>query len=65
MPNKDYLNDIRVVKRYISEGKLTEKDHQKFIKDLDDVSEKAEKLIIEEEIPLEENTEESDNDDDE
>lgn len=65
MPSKDYLNDIRVVKRYISEGKLTEKDHQKFIKDLDDVSEKAEKLIIEEEIPLEENTEESDNDDDE
>lgn len=65
MPNKDYLNDIRVVKRYISEGKLTEKDHQKFIKDLDDVSEKAEKLIIEEEISSEENTEETDNDDDE
>lgn len=65
MPSKDYLNDIRVVKRYISEGKLTEKDHQKFIKDLDDVSEKAEKLIIEEEISSEENTEETDNDDDE
>ncbi len=62
MQSKDYLNDLRVVKRYISEGKLTEKDHKKFIKDLKDVSAKSEKLIIdeEEEIIEEEDPQETD-----
>lgn len=57
MSNKDYLNDIRVVKRYISEGKLTEKDHEKYIKNLDDVSDKSEILVIEEDQEIVESEE--------
>lgn len=61
MSEKDYLHDLRVVHRYISEGKVSEKDHEKFIKNLDDVSEKSEALVIEEDVEDEEaNTEETD-----
>lgn len=62
MTEKDYLHDMRVVQRYISEGNISEKDHEKYIKDLEDVSDKSEVLIIEEESEEELNTEETDED---
>ena len=59
MSEKEYLHDMRVVDRYIEEGKVSQKDHDKFIKDLEDVTEKSETLVIEEDS-VEEEEEEKD-----
>ena len=41
--------DVRVYKRYIKEGLTTQKNYEKHIKSLPDVSDKATFLIVDEE----------------
>lgn len=65
MSDKEYLHDMRVVDRYIAEGKVSQKDHEKFLKDLEDVTEKSETLVIEEDSAEEEEEEKAENNDDE
>ena len=57
MSNKEYLYDMRVVGLNIKEGKLKEKDHKNFIKNLKDVKDKSETLVIEEEVTEDEELE--------
>ncbi len=59
MPKKDEkFFDVRVSNRYIKEGMLTKKEYDSFIKNLPDIEDKSEPLIIEDEkTEIEENTE--------
>ncbi|NIP29010.1 MAG: hypothetical protein GTO02_00120 [Candidatus Dadabacteria bacterium] len=57
MAKKDQLYDMRIVGLSISEGKISQKDYNNYIKKLKDVTNKSETLIIDEEI--EEATDES------
>ncbi len=55
MTDKEKLFDVRVVDRYLQEGKIKEKEYKNFIDNLPDLSSEAEKLEIdlEEESPEE------------
>ena len=53
MTKKDeLLYDVRIAERSIREGTLTKKEYDKHLKDLPDVVEKGEILIIEEDIEV-------------
>ncbi|MGH7884243.1 MAG: hypothetical protein ACRENO_00955 [Thermodesulfobacteriota bacterium] len=65
MSDKEYLHDLRIVERNISEGKISEKEHNKFIKDLEDVSEKSQILVIDDDTLDEEILETEKTEDDE
>lgn len=56
MKKDEKFYDVRVYERHIKEGNITEKDHEKYLKSLPDVSDKSEFLIVEDK---EENEEES------
>lgn len=49
MQDNEKFFDVRVSKRYIKEGEITQKDYEKHIKSLPDVSEKAASLVLDEE----------------
>lgn len=50
MKNRDdFLYDVRVTDRHIKEGVITKKDYDKHLKNLPDVEDKSEPLIIEDE----------------
>ncbi len=49
MQDNEKFFDVRVSKRYIKEGEITQKDYEKHIKSLPDVSEKAAFLVLDEE----------------
>ena len=49
MQNNEEFFDVRIYDRYIKEGHITQKDYQKHIKSLPDVSDKATLLVIDEE----------------
>lgn len=65
MSDKDYLHDLRIVERNISEGKISEKEHNKFIKDLEDVSSKSQILVIDDDTLDQEILESEETEDDE
>lgn len=48
MQDNEEFFDVRVHKRYIKEGRTTQKDYEKHIKSLPDVSDKATPLVIDE-----------------
>lgn len=53
MTNKeDFLYDVRIAERNIKDGSLSKKEYEKHLKDLPDVEEKGEPLIIEEDEVL-------------
>ena len=54
MPKDEKLFDVRILGKNIKEGLVTKKEYEKFIKNLPDVEEKGERLIIEEEEEAEE-----------
>ena len=49
MKDNEKFFDVRVYRRYIKEGEITQKGYEKHIKSLPDVSEKATSLVIDEE----------------
>ena len=49
MKDNEKFFDVRVYKRYIKEGEITQKGYDKHIKSLPDTSEKATSLVIDEE----------------
>lgn len=49
MKDNEKFFDVRVHKRYIKEGEITQKEYDKHIKSLPDVTDKATDLIIDEE----------------
>lgn len=49
MKDNEKFFDVRVYKRYIKEGEITQKGYEKHIKSLPDVSEKAMSLVLDEE----------------
>ncbi|MCY3986379.1 MAG: hypothetical protein OXF23_04980 [Candidatus Dadabacteria bacterium] len=49
MQNDEKFFDVRVYKRYIQEGHIAEKDYEKHVKSLPDVSEKTAFLVIDDE----------------
>ena len=50
MSKDDKLFDVRVSGRYIKDGLISKKEYDTFIKNLPDVEEKSEQLVIEEEV---------------
>ncbi len=48
MKDREKFLDVRVYERYVKEGEITEKDYEKHIKSLPDVSDKAIPLVFEE-----------------
>ncbi len=55
----DFIFDIRLVERYIREGAITREDYEKYLKELDDVSEETVPIKIEVEEKETEKTEEN------
>lgn len=53
----DVVYDVRVVEKNVREGYLSKKDYEKLLKSLEDVEEKGEPLVIEDEEDGEENLE--------
>ncbi|MCY3825810.1 MAG: hypothetical protein OXG10_00280 [Candidatus Dadabacteria bacterium] len=49
MKDNEKFFDVRVYRRYIKEGEITQKGYEKHIKSLPDVSEKATSLVLDEE----------------
>ena len=49
MKDNEKFFDMRIYKRYIAEGEITQKDYDKHIKSLPDVTDKAMFLVIDEE----------------
>lgn len=49
MKDDEKFFDVRIYQRYVKEGEITQKDYEKHIKSLPDVSDKAIFLIIDEE----------------
>ena len=49
MQDDEKFFDVRVYKRYVKEGHIAEKDYEKHVKSLPDVSDKAAFLVIDEE----------------
>ncbi len=49
MQDNEEFFDVRIYKRYIKEGHITQKDYEKHVKSLPDVTDKATFLVIEEE----------------
>jgi len=58
MKDNEKFFDMRIYERYIKEGEITEKDYEKYIKNLPDVSDKATLLIIDEDEEVGEQEEE-------
>ena len=54
MKDNEKFFDVRVYRRYIKEGEITQKGYEKHIKSLPDASEKATSLILDEEEETEE-----------
>ena len=49
MKDNEKFFDVRVYRRYVKEGEITQKDYEKHIKSLPDISEKATSLVLDEE----------------
>ena len=49
MKDNEKFFDVRIYERYVKEGKITQKDYDKHVKSLTDVTDKATSLIIDEE----------------
>lgn len=49
MKDNEKFFDVRIYKRYVKEGKIAQKDYEKHVKSLPDVSEKATSLVMDEE----------------
>ena len=49
MKDNEEFFDVRIYKRYIMEGEISQKDYDKHIKSLPDVTGKAKFLVIDEE----------------
>ncbi len=49
MQDNEEFFDVRIYKRYIKEGHITQKDYEKHVKSLPDVTDKATFLVIDEE----------------
>ncbi len=58
MKDNEKFFDMRIYERYIKEGEISEKDYEKYIKNLPDVSDKATLLIIDEDEEVGEQEEE-------
>lgn len=54
MKDNEKFFDVRIYKRYVKEGKIGQKDYEKHVKSLPDVSEKATPLVVDEEEETEE-----------
>ncbi len=48
MKDDEKFFDVRIYQRYVKEGEITQKDYEKHIKSLPDVSDKATLLVIDE-----------------
>lgn len=53
---EEFLYDVRIAERHIQDGALSKKDYEEHLKNLPDVEEKGEPLVIEEDL-VEEETE--------
>ena len=51
---EDFLYDVRIAERHIQDGALTKKEYEQHLKNLPDVEEKGEPLIIEEDEVVDE-----------
>ena len=49
--NNTLLFDVRLIERNLTSGILTQKEHEKYLKNLPDVSQKMEKLEGDEKTP--------------
>lgn len=49
MKDNEKFFDVRIYKRYVKEGEISQKDYDKHIKSLPDVTDKATLLVIDEE----------------
>lgn len=49
MKDDEKFFDVRIYKRYITEGEISQKDYDKHVKSLPDVADKATSLVIDEE----------------
>ena len=49
MKDNEKFFDVRIYKRYVKEGEISQKDYDKHIKSLPDVTDKATFLVIDEE----------------
>lgn len=49
MKDNEEFFDVRIYKRYITEGKISQKDYDKHVKSLPDITDKATSLVIDEE----------------
>lgn len=49
MKDDEKFFDVRIYKRYITEGEISQKDYDKHVKSLPDVTDKATSLVIDEE----------------
>ena len=49
MKDNEKFFDVRIYKRYVKEGKIRQRDYEKHVKSLPDVSEKATPLVVDEE----------------
>ena len=49
MKDNEKFFDVRIYKRYITEGEISQKDYDKHVKSLPDVTDKATSLVIDEE----------------
>ncbi|MEM7008491.1 MAG: hypothetical protein AAF462_05080 [Thermodesulfobacteriota bacterium] len=64
---EDFVYDVRVAERHIKDGAISKKDYEQHLKNLPDVEEKGEALVIEEDLiegEEEISVEESDSDED-
>lgn len=58
MKDNEKFFDVRIYKRYITEGEISQKNYDKHIKSLPDVIDKATSLVIDEEEETAEQEEE-------
>lgn len=49
MNDNEKFFDVRIYERYVKEGEITQKDYDKHVKSLPDVTDKATYLVIDEE----------------
>ncbi len=51
--NPDFVYDVRIIERYLREGKITKNEYEQYLKNLPDMADESCPLVIDE-VPAEE-----------
>jgi hypothetical protein len=49
MANNDFVYDVRIIERYLREGKITKNEYEQYLKNLPDMEDEGCPLIIDDE----------------